>query len=179
MTTSTLTAPLPPEMLAKATEALHRADWMNWDAEHAARVALEAADVPELLAEIDSLREHLNALILENGLTASQLRARIQKLTQQPDGTPSARVRALIDANHALTQQREEARAEIDQLRAEQADNLRAAQSIAAELVAQRNEARSSARWERDSLSAPTGRTLVSTIPPPLRVGAERQVSKK
>ena len=27
--------------------------------------------------------------------------------------------------------------------------------------------------------SAPTGRTLVSTIPPPLRVGAERQVSKK
>lgn len=118
-------AEIPPEVIERAARGVLTAQgytsvWTSAaqrDAEALAEAALRAVDVPRLLAENEHLREHLAALVLENGLTAKQLRERIQLLMQRPDGPPSARVRALVDANHALTVHAGELRTERDEAR--------------------------------------------------------------
>lgn len=63
-------APPPPdEMMRKAADGLRKADWMNWDEEYSARIALTAAGVPGLLAKVERLRSAIaTALGLEGDL---------------------------------------------------------------------------------------------------------------
>jgi len=60
---------IPDELLAKVANALRREDWMNFDAEFAAQVALEAAGVEEMVAE----RRYLQELSESHRRTAERL----------------------------------------------------------------------------------------------------------